>query len=598
MLRRPCRFCTALPAMTIALVCSLVLYNTHRSISVSFHLLLISHEPSTPVTTLEMLAGTRETSADACWPFSSKTASEMTLTPYSAPETTFDPLNPFFEGSGMVCMDWPSPSSDDDLPLLDRSRALKNGGESISAKPTRSPRLHAHSLLTRITRICLTAAYKFNSKGAANTMPIVDPEATLRLEPGSLAAPLDYLPVATALPSWQSQYTSTLELEAWRQKFGAGENATVAAALLVANNSMQGERKISDAAAPSGHSIFFDNKSQGTAVSLDAISLKQEPLIPVYATTSPCRKLGVDEFRALAFQTMHVPPSHYQKPALFDIRPSSASTSAITSGTVLSSEQQAQIAATLFGLNLAQHVPPQVVDSDLYLQTLVNESSSEALCTRSFPVIALGVAADDDDLMDAEGESVHDDSPNASPEHKLSPVELELTEFGPPKRNFRTSTVWKSASGHSKHDSGYNSEASNVSGDELSDDGSQVAVRRKTKTSSPKNKRPQVKTKQANDSSAKAPSDPLDGIPPRVLSSASQDMFHKPPSSLNPTQLERVVNSIMRKRSRNTEAARRSRCRRRDELQSLEDKIGLLRKENVRLKLRLQELVVALQQAM
>lgn len=81
-----------------------------------------------------------------------------------------------------------------------------------------------------------------------------------------------------------------------------------------------------------------------------------------------------------------------------------------------------------------------------------------------------------------------------------------------------------------------------------------------------------------------------DQIPPKTLASTARSLFSLPPSSLSPAQMETVVRHIMQKRERNTEAARRSRGRRKEHIDWLESRVRELEAENGDLRARLSEL--------
>lgn len=84
--------------------------------------------------------------------------------------------------------------------------------------------------------------------------------------------------------------------------------------------------------------------------------------------------------------------------------------------------------------------------------------------------------------------------------------------------------------------------------------------------------------------------DPSEFISPRVLNTTSQNMFSLPSSQLSEAQRQRCIDHILSKRSRNTEAARRSRERRREHLDELEGRVRELEEENERLRRRIWEL--------
>lgn len=83
---------------------------------------------------------------------------------------------------------------------------------------------------------------------------------------------------------------------------------------------------------------------------------------------------------------------------------------------------------------------------------------------------------------------------------------------------------------------------------------------------------------------------PIDHVTPKTLASASRTMYGVPPSSLTPAQLDNVVSRILERRGRNTEAARRSRGRKREHLDWMETRVKELEGENEDLKGKLDRL--------
>lgn len=81
-----------------------------------------------------------------------------------------------------------------------------------------------------------------------------------------------------------------------------------------------------------------------------------------------------------------------------------------------------------------------------------------------------------------------------------------------------------------------------------------------------------------------------DSIPPKVLTDLSRILFAKEISELTPEELQVCVGSIMVRRARNTESARRSRVRRQEQMDSSEGRIEELVGENEGLKGKVREL--------
>ncbi|KAI9021050.1 hypothetical protein DFJ74DRAFT_671637 [Hyaloraphidium curvatum] len=81
-----------------------------------------------------------------------------------------------------------------------------------------------------------------------------------------------------------------------------------------------------------------------------------------------------------------------------------------------------------------------------------------------------------------------------------------------------------------------------------------------------------------------------DYISPKVLATAATHLFSLPPAQLTASQRAQCVAQILAKRSRNTEAARRSRERRRGHVEELERRVGELEGENGGLRARVEEL--------
>lgn len=84
--------------------------------------------------------------------------------------------------------------------------------------------------------------------------------------------------------------------------------------------------------------------------------------------------------------------------------------------------------------------------------------------------------------------------------------------------------------------------------------------------------------------------DPADEIPPRVLANTAFELFGLQPHELTPVQRQRCIDSIFERRKRNTESARKSRGRRKDYLETLENKLKELEEEKEELEQRLREL--------
>lgn len=81
-----------------------------------------------------------------------------------------------------------------------------------------------------------------------------------------------------------------------------------------------------------------------------------------------------------------------------------------------------------------------------------------------------------------------------------------------------------------------------------------------------------------------------DSIPPKVLTDIADTLFGKHVSDLAPDELRACIDNIMSRRSRNTESARRSRVRKQEQLQSLDDRIEELEQENEALRDRVAKL--------
>jgi hypothetical protein len=94
---------------------------------------------------------------------------------------------------------------------------------------------------------------------------------------------------------------------------------------------------------------------------------------------------------------------------------------------------------------------------------------------------------------------------------------------------------------------------------------------------SPKRRKPSAARKK---SAQTGPSDPSDHISPRVLASAAKLLFQLPVSQLIEAQKDEAVMHVLAKRSKNTEAARRSRGRRREHVEWLEGRVDGLENEN------------------
>lgn len=73
-------------------------------------------------------------------------------------------------------------------------------------------------------------------------------------------------------------------------------------------------------------------------------------------------------------------------------------------------------------------------------------------------------------------------------------------------------------------------------------------------------------------------------IPPKLFASTARTMFHKDVSELTPKEKEACVNSVLSRRARNTASARRSRVKRIEEMQEMEDAMRTLEEENQALK--------------
>lgn len=79
-----------------------------------------------------------------------------------------------------------------------------------------------------------------------------------------------------------------------------------------------------------------------------------------------------------------------------------------------------------------------------------------------------------------------------------------------------------------------------------------------------------------------------DQIAPKVFASISRSLFQLQPDQLSPDQSQSVIQHVLAKRERNTEAARRSRGRRKEHLEYLEGRVNELERENGELRERLE----------
>lgn len=386
----------------------------------------------------------------------------------------------------------------------------------------------------------------------------MNPDKTLRCE---ARPPPDAYFVQTPNGTlyWPSQYIAALELERWRQIHASSGRGSVSELPMLTNDSSTAPDFSASASGPftaSAPAASPPACANQTAVLDPSSAFSYPSMVPLYRTAFPA--LNAEQFQDLAFRTLQFPPKTFHAA-------SNAENGCLN---------QEPNACLLYYMPFSSSSPITV---SLGGTTLVNPQQV---------MLPTPTLSETEQSMDAE---VQEDLLLLGP----SKIEAGIEDFGPSQEHHM-----QAGSGAS-FEQDLVDEKMHLNGSKdfaMQPDCSQKSPRAKaTKkpTQSP-TKSPGASRTTSSPKKNAAPNspsnNPLDKIAPRVLSSTSQSMFKKPPSSLTDQQLQRAIGSILQRRSRNTEAARRSRERRQEQLHDLEDSIAVLEAQNRLLREKMQSL--------